>query len=71
MNKVQFLFAGGFTSIAIQKWGLHKRVALNILRLSGLNANGIVISFMPVSALLACVMNHLMQLCFTSRYLCD
>ena len=28
MNKVQFLFAGGFIiAIAIQKWGLHKRVA--------------------------------------------
>ncbi len=54
MNKVQFLFAGGFIiAIAIQKWGLHKRVALNILRLSGLNANGIVASFMLASALLS------------------
>ena len=54
MNKVQFLFAGGFIiAIAIQKWGLHKRVALNILRLSGLNANNIIASFMLASALLS------------------
>ena len=54
MNKVHFLFAGGFIiAIAIQKWGLHKRVALNILRLSGLNANNIIASFMLASALLS------------------
>ena len=33
MNKVQFLFAGGFMiGIAMQKWNLHKRIALNILK---------------------------------------
>ena len=54
MNKVQFLFAGGFLiAIGIQKWGLHKRVALNILKLSGLNASGIIASFMLASALLS------------------
>ena len=54
MNKVQFLFAGGFIiAIAIQKWGLHKRVALNILRFSGLNAKGIIASFMIASAVLS------------------
>ena len=36
MNKVQFLFAGGFMiGIAMQKWNLHKRIALNILKYSG------------------------------------
>lgn len=54
MNKVQFLFAGGFIiALAIQKWGLHKRVALNILKLSGLNSRGIVASFMVASAVLS------------------
>ncbi len=54
MNKVQFLFAGGFIiALAIQKWGLHKRVALNILKLSGLNSQGIVASFMVASAVLS------------------
>ena len=54
MNKVQFLFAGGFIiALAIQKWGLHKRVALNILKFSGLNSRGIVASFMVASAILS------------------
>ena len=54
MNKVQFLFAGGFIiALAIQKWGLHKRVALNILKFSGLNSRGIVASFMVASAVLS------------------
>ena len=54
MNKVQFLFAGGFIiALAIQKWGLHKRVALNILKFSGLNSQGIVASFMVASAVLS------------------
>tara|TARA_B100001093_G_scaffold90988_2_gene83135 strand:- start:24899 stop:26329 length:1431 start_codon:yes stop_codon:yes gene_type:complete len=54
MSKVQFLFAGGFIiAIAIQKWELHKRVALNILRFSGLNAKGIIASFMLASAILS------------------
>ena len=54
MNKVQFLFAGGFIiALAIQKWSLHKRVALNILKFSGLNSRGIVASFMVASAVLS------------------
>ena len=54
MNKVQFLFAGGFIiAIAIQKWGLHKRVALNILKYSGVNSKGIIASFMIASAVLS------------------
>ena len=54
MNKVQFLFAGGFIiALAIQKWNLHKRVALNILKFSGLNSRGIVASFMVASAVLS------------------
>ena len=54
MNKVQFLFAGGFIiALAIQKWNLHKRVALNILKFSGLNSRGIVASFMVASAILS------------------
>ena len=38
MNKVQFLFAGGFMiGIAMQKWNLHKRIALNILKYSAVS----------------------------------
>ena len=51
MNKVQFLFAGGFKiAIAMQKWNLHKRVALTILQYSDLSGKKIVASFMGISA---------------------
>ena len=54
MNKVQFLFAGGFMiGIAMQKWNLHKRIALNILKFSGLKAKNIVAAFMLTSAILS------------------
>ena len=54
MNKVQFLFAGGFMiGIAMQKWDLHKRIALNILKFSGLQAKNIVAAFMLTSAILS------------------
>ena len=54
MNKVQFLFAGGFMiAIAMQKWNLHKRVALTILQYSDLSGKKIVASFMGISALLS------------------
>ena len=36
MNKVQFLFAGFMIAIAMQKWNLHRRVALTILQYSDL-----------------------------------
>ena len=53
-NKVQFLFAGGFMiGIAMQKWNLHKRIALNILKFSGLKAKNIVAAFMLTSAILS------------------
>ena len=54
MNKVQFLFAGGFMiAIAMQKWNLHRRVALTILQYSDLSGKKIVASFMGISALLS------------------
>ena len=54
MNKVQFLFAGGFMiGIAMQKWNLHKRIALNILKYSGMQAKNIVAAFMLTSAILS------------------
>ena len=54
MNKVQFLFAGGFMiAISMQKWNLHKRIALTILQYTGTKARGIIISFMFTSALLS------------------
>lgn len=41
-----FLFMGGFfLALAIEKWNLHKRIALNIIRIMGTNGNRIILGF--------------------------
>jgi sodium-dependent dicarboxylate transporter 2/3/5 len=41
-----FLFMGGFfLGIAIEKWHLHKRIALSIINLTGTNGNRIILGF--------------------------
>lgn len=53
-NHVIFLFIGGFlVALAIQKWNLHKRIALNILRLIGSSPARILLGFMSVTAFLS------------------
>jgi sodium-dependent dicarboxylate transporter 2/3/5 len=53
-HPIVFLFFGGFViAIAMQKWGLHKRIALNILRRTGTHANGIILGFMLATAFLS------------------
>lgn len=45
-NPVIYLFLGGFMiGLAIEKWGLHKRIALNIVQLTGTSGNRIVLGF--------------------------
>jgi sodium-dependent dicarboxylate transporter 2/3/5 len=49
-----FLFLGGFlVSIAVQKWGLHRRFAVSILRRVGDRPSHLVGGFMFVTALLS------------------
>lgn len=49
-----FLFLGGFLiAQSIQKWGLHKRIALTIIRVIGFNAKSIIAGFMISCAFLS------------------
>lgn len=53
-NKYVFLFMGGFLlATAIQKWNLHKRIALSIIKLVGTNMSRIILGFMIATAFLS------------------
>jgi sodium-dependent dicarboxylate transporter 2/3/5 len=49
-----FLFMGGFfIAMAMQRWDLHKRIALHIVRMLGTSPHKIVLGFMVASAFLS------------------
>ncbi len=53
-NPVIFLFLGGFMlGLAIEKWNLHRRIALNIVRLTGTSGDRIVLGFILSTGLLS------------------
>ncbi|MCW9059590.1 MAG: DASS family sodium-coupled anion symporter [Gammaproteobacteria bacterium] len=53
-NHLIFLFLGGFLiAIAMERWELHRRIALHIVRLVGGSANGILLGFMLATAFLS------------------
>lgn len=53
-NEVIFLFMGGFMlGLAIEKWNLHRRIALNIVRLTGTSGNRIILGFIISTGLIS------------------
>jgi sodium-dependent dicarboxylate transporter 2/3/5 len=53
-NPVVYLFMGGFViALAMERWNLHRRIALNIVRLTGTNADGILFGFILATALIS------------------
>lgn len=53
-NDVIFLFVGGFImALAMQRWNLHRRIALNILMVTGMSHGRILLGFMLATAFLS------------------
>ena len=53
-DRIIFLFMGGFMlGLAIEKWQLHKRIALNIVRVTGTSGNRIILGFILATGFLS------------------
>ncbi|KIL51368.1 anion transporter [Jeotgalibacillus alimentarius] len=49
-----FLFLGGFIiSLALERWNLHKRIALGIILFVGTSTSGIMLGFMAATGFLS------------------
>ncbi|MDT8397444.1 MAG: SLC13 family permease [Pseudomonadales bacterium] len=53
-NEILFLFMGGFLiAVAMQKWNLHRRIALNVIALVGSSPDRLILGFMLATAALS------------------
>jgi sodium-dependent dicarboxylate transporter 2/3/5 len=58
-NPILYLYLGGFLlALAMQRWNLHKRIALTLLTVSGTNGRSLVGGFMLTAALLSMWMTN-------------
>ena len=54
VNSITFLFIGGFLiALSMERWNLHRRIALNIINAVGKKADMLVLGFMIASAFLS------------------
>lgn len=58
-NHLIFLFMGGFIiALAMQRWHLHRRVALHVIQVVGFSPNRLVFGFMLATALLSAFVSN-------------
>tara|TARA_B100001115_G_scaffold15490_1_gene10777 strand:- start:1452 stop:2822 length:1371 start_codon:yes stop_codon:yes gene_type:complete len=57
-NIIYFYLAGFFLAIAMEKWNLHKRIALNIISFVGTDKPSMVLGFMIATAFLSAFLSN-------------